>query len=87
MRRNIEGYTIYLSLRQSGGPRLGLLVSRKHSTRAVDRNRLKRCIREAFRRAQERLGPVDILVRPPLGAKPSRDMIAQLEELLTRLRP
>jgi ribonuclease P protein component len=85
VRRNIEGYTIYLSLRQSGAPRLGLLVSRKHSARAVDRNRLKRSMREAFRLVQERLGPVDILVRPPLGAKPSRDMIARLQEVLTRL--
>jgi len=86
-RRNVEGYTIYLSPRESGAPRLGLLVSRKHSARAVDRNRLKRSIREAFRLAQERLGPVDLLIRPPLGVKPSREMIVRLQNVLTRLFP
>ena len=86
-RRNVEGYTIYLSPRQNGAPRLGLLVSRKHSTRAVDRNRLKRSIREAFRLVQEQLGPVDILIRPPLDAKPSPEMIARLKNVLTRLLP
>ena len=84
-RRNVEGYTIYLGLRQSSAPRLGLLVSRKHSARAVDRNRIKRSIREAFRQVQERLRPADVLVRPPLGVKPSRDMILQLQKLLIRL--
>jgi ribonuclease P protein component len=85
-RRSVEGYTLYVSLRQSGAPRLGLLVSRKHSARAVDRNRLKRSIREAFRLAQGQLGPIDILIRPPLDAKPSRDMIVRLQNVLTGLR-
>lgn len=62
-----------------------MLISRKHSPRAVVRNGIKRCIREAFRLERERLGPIDILVRPPYGARPSAQMIVQLREVLGRL--
>ena len=84
-RLSVEGYTFYLGRRQGGEPRLGMLVSRKHSARAVERNRLKRCIREAFRLSQESLGAVDLLVRPPFGMKASRDMVMGLQRLLGRL--
>jgi ribonuclease P protein component len=60
-------------------------VSRRHSKAAVERNRIKRCIREAFRLEQESLGPLDLLVRPPYGIKPSAKMIVQLRALLGRL--
>jgi len=49
------------------------------------RNGLKRCIREAFRLERERLGPIDVLVRPPYGAKPSAEMIRRLRVVLGRL--
>jgi ribonuclease P protein component len=62
-----------------------MLISRKHSTRAVVRNRIKRCIREAFRLEQARLGPLDVLVRPPYGVRPSSDMIARLRGVFVRL--
>jgi ribonuclease P protein component len=73
--------------RDTGGPRLGMLVSRKHAAAAVERNRLKRCIREAFRLEQEKLGAIDVLVRPPYGAKASAGMILRLRALLGRLKP
>lgn len=84
-RRSISGYTFYLGRREDGPPRLGILVTRKHSTRATDRNRIKRCIREAFRLEQEGLGALDVLVRPPYGAKASPRMLLQLRELFSRL--
>jgi ribonuclease P protein component len=71
--------------RDSGHPRLGLLVSRKHSRAATQRNGIKRCIREAFRLEQENLGPLDLLVRPPYGVRPSPDMICKLRGLLAGL--
>jgi ribonuclease P protein component len=81
-RKTIEGYTFYLNCRESGVPRLGLLVSRKHSPKAVERNRIKRCIREAFRLSQGSLGPIDLLVRPPYGVKGSASMVFRLRQLL-----
>ena len=42
--------------------RLGLAVSRKVSKRAVQRNRIKRIVRESFREQREGMPPFDILV-------------------------
>ncbi len=84
-RRSLDGYTFYLERRDAGRARLGILVSRKHAARAVERNRIKRCIREAFRLEQETLGAVDVLVRPPYGIKPSASMLRRLRELLGKL--
>jgi ribonuclease P protein component len=68
-----------------GSPRLGLLVSKRHSPLATVRNRIKRCIREAFRLEQGKLGAVDVLVRPPYGGKPGSEMIAKLRVLFSRV--
>ena len=81
----MAGYTFYLESRNAGGPRLGLLVTRKHAARAVERNRIKRCLREAFRLEQERLGPLDVLVRPPYGVQPSADMIRRVRAIMASL--
>ncbi len=42
--------------------RLGLAVSKKNSRRAVDRNRIKRVIRESFRIHQHHLAGIDLVV-------------------------
>jgi len=84
-RRSIHGFTFYLARRADGPPRLGILVSRKHASKATERNYIKRCIREAFRHEQESLGPLDVLVRPPYGRKPGAAMIARLREMFARL--
>jgi ribonuclease P protein component len=78
---------MYVARRDSGAARLGVLISRRHAARAVVRNRIKRCIREAFRLEQERLGPLDVLVRPPYGVQPSPSMITRLRAILGRLTP
>ena len=62
-----------------------MLVTRKHAASSVQRNRIKRCIREAFRLEQERLGPLDLLVRPPYGIRPTPQMISRLRELFGTL--
>jgi ribonuclease P protein component len=84
-RRSIDGYTFYVARRDTGNARLGMLISRKHAARAVERNRIKRCIREAFRQEQEKLGALDVLVRPPYGIRPSAQMIVRLREIFGRL--
>ena len=63
-----------------------MLISRKHAARAVVRNHIKRCIREAFRLEQGRLGALDVLVRPPYGVKPSAQMVTRLREIFGRLK-
>jgi len=80
-----DGYTFFIERRVAGSPRLGILVSRRHSAAASERNSLKRCIREAFRLEQERLGPLDVLVRPPERIEASADMMRRLRRLLGEL--
>ena len=48
--------------------RLGLAVSKKQARRAVDRNRLKRLIRECFRHRRHELAGIDIVVLIRAGA-------------------
>lgn len=49
--------------------RLGFIVAKKKVRLAVDRNRIKRCIRENFRLLQSELPPMDIvfLARQDVG--------------------
>jgi ribonuclease P protein component len=85
-RRSRGGYTFYLARRPQGTARLGILISLKHSSMATVRNRIKRCIREAFRLEHARLGGLDLLVRPPYGLKPGPGTVEQLRQLLVELK-
>jgi ribonuclease P protein component len=84
-RRSIAGFVFYMAHRDSGPPRLGIVISRRHARLAATRNAIKRYIREAFRLEQAVLGSIDLLVRPPLGARPSPEMLSRLRGLLGRL--
>lgn len=59
-----QGRHFALRWRETSGvqARLGLAVSRKVSKRAVERNRIKRSIRESFRAERDALPVVDVLV-------------------------
>ena len=71
--------------------RLGLAIGRKHLRRAVDRNRVKRRIRESFRKHQARLRGLDVVVvgRPALARLAPGELDPMLEtqwtEIVTRL--
>ncbi len=76
---------MFVATRAGGPPRLGILISRKHAAKANVRNGIKRCIREAFRLEQPGLGALDVLVRPPYGARPGAPMLQRLRELFSEL--
>ncbi|WP_411359717.1 ribonuclease P protein component [Pseudidiomarina salilacus] len=48
-------------------PRIGVTISKKRAKRAVDRNRIKRKIRENFRLKQHKIPPFDIIVIAKTG--------------------
>ncbi len=52
---------------QHASPRLGLIIAKKNVRLAVHRNRIKRIIRESFRRQQHNLTNVDIIVLAKRG--------------------
>lgn len=85
IRHRRSGYTFFIAMRASGPARLGFLVTRRHAAEATVRNRIKRCIREAFRLEQSGLGAMDVLVRPPFGARPGTRMLGRLREMFMEL--
>jgi ribonuclease P protein component len=68
-------------------PRLGMSVAVRTMGGAVERNRLRRMIRESFRLHQALLLPLDIVVgvRSAARSAPSAQLRASLEQLWSRL--
>ena len=69
----------------SESPRLGLAISKKCDVRAVQRNRIKRVVREWFRHVD--LPPVDLVVigRPKIGQLDNAALRQSLDGLRGRL--
>lgn len=80
-------YTLLARNSQLTHARLGLAISKKAVRRAVDRNRIKRVVRESFRLHQHTLGALDIVVlaRRELDQKSKQQMHASLASLWPRL--
>ena len=80
-------FTILARPNGLGHPRLGLAVSRRTARRAVQRNRLRRLVRESFRRRQADLPAVDLVViaKPTAVAAPARRLHQALETLWSRM--
>jgi ribonuclease P protein component len=95
-RKAIRGKLLMLHYQPRGeglcDARLGVVVGKKLLKRAVDRNRVKRIIREQFRRLRPQLPPVDLVVRlavkpGPLDGKVLAGDFLALMERLQRPRP
>lgn len=63
--------------------RLGLAVPKKIAARAVDRNRIKRQIRESYRLHQQQLPAVDVVILARGGCVQAKPQ--QLRDILDRL--
>jgi len=57
-----EAFTVLVRANPGPGARLGMAISRKRIRLAVQRNRVKRIIRESFRQQRSQLPCVDIVV-------------------------
>lgn len=71
----------------NGSARLGLVITKKHVRLAVQRNRVKRLLRESFRHHQQALFGLDIvaLARPGLGKLDNTQMKALFDTQWQRL--
>jgi len=80
-------FTVLALSGRQGPARLGLAISKKHVRRAVQRNRLKRLVREVFRRKRYELDGLDLVVMARSGAAEAdnAELRASLERLLQKL--
>jgi ribonuclease P protein component len=74
-------FTILYTTNNQDIARLGLAISKRHSRKATDRNRIKRIIRESFRQNQALLNGLDIVVmnQPETGRASNRQLFDSLE--------
>ena len=70
-----------------GHARLGLAISKRVSKRAVERNRIKRLLRESFRRVRHQLPPIDVMVmaREHAAGLPGPQLLAEIDSLWKKL--
>jgi len=76
-----HNFTLLVRKNELGHARLGLAIAKKNVKLAVDRNRIKRLIRESFRHEKADLPSIDIIAMCRRGAVelPSHEISAQLD--------
>jgi ribonuclease P protein component len=79
---------LMLGSKSTLSPRLGIVVAKKNVKSAVQRNRLKRIIRESFRLRQEDFDTIDlvILVRQGLDKMNNNEIFVQVNNLFDELK-
>ncbi|MCB5190978.1 ribonuclease P protein component [Methylobacillus arboreus] len=84
-RKRVSGRYLVLHYRYNDldYARLGLVVGKKVARRAVDRNYMKRVLRELFRFSQHQLPGLDLVARPQLLF--SQAQFAELEQEFAEL--
>ena len=62
MRHRGKFFLIICNPNENQGPKLGLAISKKYCRLAAQRNKIKRIIRESFRKNKDKLKGFDIVV-------------------------
>jgi ribonuclease P protein component len=68
-RSSDQNWTLLARQNNFNDARLGMAISKRVLNRAVDRNRIKRIVRESFRRHQQDLCGMDVIVMCKKGVK------------------
>jgi len=76
-----RNFTLLVRANSLGHPRLGLAIAKKSAKLAVDRNRIKRLVRESFRHQIADLPSIDIIAmcRSSAVELPSQEIRTQLD--------
>jgi len=81
------GFVVLAADNDVGHARLGMAIAKKRLRRAVDRNRIRRTVRESFRLARKDLPDVDIVVlaRHCTGRMATGSLRAELADAWRRM--
>lgn len=81
------GFLLLASPASGTNARLGFIIARKHVKHAVDRNRIKRCLRETFRKTHQSFPALDIvfLARHDASKLLAEDIHAAASQAFDRL--
>jgi ribonuclease P protein component len=86
--RKLRGATTLLHVApgRPGLSRIGVAVAKRLAPAAIDRNRLKRLVREAFRKHSAKFAGLDIVIAPRerYSRATERAWLAEITELLDR---
>jgi ribonuclease P protein component len=89
-RKRISATTLVIHYRNNpqAHARLGLVVSKKVAKLSVDRNYMRRVLRELFRRNKLNLANLDLVIRPqrPFGRKNYNEIAQEFDMLITKLK-
>ena len=89
-RKRIAGPTLVIHYRNNAqqSARLGLVVSKKIAKLSVDRNYMRRVLRELFRRNKLNFNNVDLVIRPqkPFSPKNYNEIVQEFDMLITKLK-
>ena len=90
-KRSVYGRTLvmWVTRGSDAGRRVGVVVSKRTFRRAVDRNRAKRLLREAFRLSRQQMPPdVDVILiaRAGIAGKRCQDVMRDFEAACLRAK-
>ncbi len=90
-KRSVYGRTLvmWVTRGSDAGRRAGVVVSKRTFRRAVDRNRAKRLLREAFRLSRHQMSPdmdVILIARASIAGKKCQDVMRDVEAVCRRAK-
>lgn len=83
-----DGLTVLARKNAHAHPRIGIMVAKKHVSKAVQRNRIKRIIRDCFRKAKGEIPAVDLIfiARKDIGKLSNSELRDGLTKVWEQLR-
>ena len=83
-----ENFILYAKPNSLGFPRLGVSVGKKASASSVRRNRMKRVLREVFRRNKPAFSSNDVvfMVKNDVSGKEFSELYMEIKKLAGRIR-
>ncbi|WP_371187434.1 ribonuclease P protein component [Thalassotalea maritima] len=81
-------FTILITSNTVKKPRLGMAIAKKRVKLAVERNRMKRLVRESFRTNQHKLPAVDlvVMVKSGIDQLDNAQITQQLEKIWRKIK-